>query len=382
MVVDSQAVGKQSKLPLRVLLIVELNVASRFWEGSVPLLRAAGIEVFVASIRERGELHKNVEALGGHTLALNSRSSFDYPLASLRLAKYIRQNRIDIIQACEAIPGSIAGLAGLLAGRGVRIFHRVHTIDQGREQRLLSRISSRLSHLTMAISQSSAHYANDLDGVPWSRIRVAYCGVNQPRQVSKEEVLELRRSLGIPEDAPVISMVARLSQEKGHRTLFEAVRLLNKSLPKPPHLVIAGAGADEEALKECASSLSPAVVHFVGHQKDVAPWFTLADVVAVPSYQEAFGLSAAEALACSRPVVASKVGGLQEVIEDGVSGLLVPPKDPDALAERIELLLRSPARAAEISAGGYERFRKQFTMEAMVQGWIDCYREAQRQPKR
>lgn len=373
----SVAVENQARLPLRVLLAVELNAPSRFWEGSVPLLRAAGVEVFVVTVRGRGRLHENVEALGAHSLALNSRRSLDYPLVALRLARYIRQHRIDIIQACETIPGSIAGVAGLLARRGVRIFHRVHTIDQGREQRFLSRVSSRLSHLTMAISESSAHYATELDGVPPARVRVAYCGVDQPRSVPAEELAALRRSLGIPQDAPVISMVARLSPEKGHRTLFEAVRLLNKMLPQPPHLVIAGSGAEEEALKAEASTLAPAVAHFVGYQSDIAPWFSVADVVAAPSYQEAFGLSAAEAMACRRVVVGSKVGGLAEVIEDGVSGVLVPPGDAQALADQLFQMLTSPERAARIGEAAFERFRTKFTMEAMVQGWLDCYREVQ-----
>lgn len=242
---------------------------------------------------------------------------------------------------------------------------------------MLSWLSSRLSHVTMAISEAAAQCANRLDGVPESRIRVAYSGVEEPRRVSTEEVSTLRSQLGIPKDAPVISIVARLRTEKGHHTLLEAMPLVAAGLSKPPHLVIVGNGSEENALKNFAVTVCAGGVHFVGHKEDVAPWFALGDVIAIPSYQEAFGLSAAEAMACSRPLVASRVGGLVEIIEDGNTGILVAPQDARSLANGLLTVLRSPDIAARMASAAFKRFQEHFTVEAMVKAWLQCYDELQ-----
>jgi glycosyltransferase involved in cell wall biosynthesis len=170
-------------------------------------------------------------------------------------------------------------------------------------------------------------------------------------------------------------VIAHLRPEKGHRTLLEAMPAVGNAFAAPPHLVVVGSGSEERALKERARTIRDTMVHFVGHQDDVAPWFALADVVAMPSYREPFGISAIEAMAGSRPLVASRVDGLIEVVEDGVSGLLVHPRDAGELASGLLRLLQHPDLAATIAANGYRRFRECFTIDGMVQMWRKCYEE-------
>jgi glycosyltransferase involved in cell wall biosynthesis len=359
----------------RLLLMVEQSAPSRYWEGVVPLLQAFSIEAMLVTVRRRGPLHASLEALGCPTFALNCDNSRDYPLAALRMARLLRRQQVDLVHLHEPIPAIIGGIGGVLAGRAARIFHRHHSVPEGCLGPL-SRLSSRLAHMTVAVSRAAAQHAQETDRVPLSRIRVAYNGVHEMRHVPGEELVEIRRQLGIPSQAPVISIVARLRPQKGHRTLLDAMVLISAVLPQPPHLIVAGAGAEEAALKNRARSLALATVHFVGHQEDVAPWFALADVVAMPSYWEPFGLSAIEAMACSRPLVASRVEGLAEIVEDDVSGLLVDPQDPKALATALLRVLQCPETATRLATVGYQRFRAHFTLESMASAWRDCYEEA------
>lgn len=368
--------GRDAGRPPRVLMLLEHGAASHWWESSLPALKASGVELVVATVFERGPLHENLERLGcGPVHTLGCRTSRDYPSGALNLARMIREYRIDIIHANETIAGTLCGMAGRLARRGVRIFHRHHNIIADRRQVILSRLASRLTHLTMAVSRSSAEHAREIDGVPATRIRVAYNGVQELRHASADEVASLRERFAIPAHSPVIVVVGRLWPEKGQRVLLSALPSLSKQLPYSPHVVIVGSGPDEESLRQQAQDLQRAVVHFVGHQRDVAPWYALSDVAVVPSFQESFSLSAVEAMSTCLPVVASRLGGLVEVVDDGVTGVLVRHGDPEALATGLLQVLESPQMATSMGAAGYERFRARFTLDAMIAGWRAVYDE-------
>jgi glycosyltransferase involved in cell wall biosynthesis len=138
--------------------------------------------------------------------------------------------------------------------------------------------------------------------------------------------------------------------------------------------VVAGDGPDGDALRVAAEQV-PSPIHFVGHQTEVGPWYGIADVVWMPSHYEAFGLSAAEAMACERPVVASGVGGLTEVVADGVTGVLIPPQDADALRRATLPMLDDTAVRRSLGKAGRARYLEHFTLERMADGVLECYRE-------
>jgi len=140
-----------------------------------------------------------------------------------------------------------------------------------------------------------------------------------------------------------------------------------------PHLLVVGSGPDEEKLKQQGSTIRDAVIHWIGHVEDVAPWYHVSDVYVSPSYTETFGLVNVEAMACGVPVVASAIQGLLEVVEDGVSGLLVPRRDPQALAEAVLRVLTDADLRARLIENGFQRYRRMFTMESMVNSWIAAY---------
>jgi glycosyltransferase involved in cell wall biosynthesis len=173
----------------------------------------------------------------------------------------------------------------------------------------------------------------------------------------------VRRELGIGPSAVVVAMVARASYEKGVAELFRAVDAVSARVGDPDvHLVFAGGGVDFDALRELVHSL-PARhrIHMVGPQPSSGPYFAAADIGAAPSTcDDALNLSVLEAMAQARPVVGTRIGGIPEVIRDGVDGLLVAPADVAALARAIETLVRDPARVERMGRAARARVAAEF----------------------
>lgn len=343
----------------------------RYVDGGIADLLSRRYEVIFGTVRGRSPLHPVVEARGCTTFALGCSTSKGYPLAAIRLAKVIRHYRPDVLHLNESIQGAIGGVAGVLARQGFRIFHRHHTVIPGPTE-AFSRVAGRLAHLTMAVSEASAGCAI-AQGADSRRVVVAHNGVPRPRVVERAELEKVRREMQIAAGDKVVTVVGHLRPEKGHRDLLLAMESIVRPGGPRLHLVVVGGGTEESALREQALQISDLEVHFVGHQPDVAMWMQLANVVAVPSRREPFGLVAVEAMASGRPVVASNVDGLAEVVEDGVTGVLVPPGDPARLGAALTDLLSSEARANQMGESGMLRYEQFFTVSKMVDRWVDCY---------
>lgn len=178
---------------------------------------------------------------------------------------------------------------------------------------------------------------------------------------------------------PILLAFGRLSQEKGFDTAIRAFALLKKS-GSNARLIIAGGGPQRLALEKLASELElGSSIQFTGilTEEEVIAAFNQATLVIVPSLIESFGLVILEAMQHSRPVIASRVEGVPEVVDDGETGLLVPPQDPEALCQAIQALLKDPERAIQMGIRGRERAMK-FTIQQNVAQYEDLYRELAR----
>jgi glycosyltransferase involved in cell wall biosynthesis len=174
-----------------------------------------------------------------------------------------------------------------------------------------------------------------------------------------------------PRPRSIVLTVARLDEVKGHRFLLEAARLVPEAT-----FVLAGEGPERAALEAQALGLGVADhVCFMGHQADVPSLLASCDVVVLPSLAESSSLTLLEAMAARKPVIATRVGGIPEIVEDGQTGLLVPPSDPPALAAAIRSLLVDPDRAERLASAGRARVQRDFTLEAMVRGVAAVYDE-------
>jgi glycosyltransferase involved in cell wall biosynthesis len=358
---------------MKVLVLSEHSGSSRYWSAALPELRRRGIDVAYGTVHPEGDIHRELTDQGFEVRSLGARSSKDYPAAILRLAKIQRTDGYDIIHASEPLPALIAGAARRLGSKKARVLYHYHHTVVGGKQRIISRFAARLSDRVMAVSRASRDAAIAQDGVAEQKVSIAHNGIAPLRKVTADEVTALRRQLGVGDGDVLLVLVARLREEKGHLTAISAVTTLASLVERRVHLAFVGTGDYENVIREAVTEDERLTVHFAGHQDDVALWFASADVNLMPSYAEPFGLVAVEAMSSGRPLVASAVDGLLEIVEDGVSGLLVPPHDSDALAAAIKRTLNDRQLATHLASGGAERVATAFTIEKMVGGWVDCY---------
>jgi glycosyltransferase involved in cell wall biosynthesis len=193
--------------------------------------------------------------------------------------------------------------------------------------------------------------------------RVIYAGVQIPESVTR------------PEEGRVIGVAGRLVPIKDISTLLHALACLCSRFPDL-QLEIAGSGPEQLAIEREIQLLGlEKHVRLLGWQSDLSSSFSRWDIYAQPSLEDAFPISVLEAMAAGLPVVASAVGGLPELVENGVTGWLVPPRDPAALAERIEALLLDPSKSKGMGDAGRVRARENFSAARMVASVQNLYDE-------
>lgn len=292
------------------------------------------------------------------------------------------------------IVGAAAVLA--IAATGLSRPFLVNTVHSGRirpaeDRELLRRLTPEMDRL-IAVSRSIVGKIR-IEGRLGAPVQMIYNGVDLDRYDHQEACCTLPEEYGFEPGSPMVGVVARLEPEKGHPTLFEAWPLVLEVVPRA-RLLVVGEGSRRQALEEQAEALGllgepcsgdacvgtrharpGARVVFTGRRDDVPAVTAALDVAVLPSYREAQGLAILEAMALARPVVASNVGGIPEMIEDGVTGLLVPPRDPVALAAGIVRLLTDHPFADTLAHAGRTLAHERFCVERMVRALQDVYEE-------
>lgn len=179
----------------------------------------------------------------------------------------------------------------------------------------------------------------------------------------------------LPGDGARVLLLGRLRPEKGHLVALDAIEIVIKCFPETT-LAFAGSGPLESKLRrEVTTRKLTNTVLFVGHVEDVAGLLRQVDIVIVPSLSEPFGLVAVEAMGARRLVIASRVGGLQEIVEHGLSGVLVEPSQPKELAGQIVHYLGHADERQELAETGYRRYLDRFTSDVMARSYLALYEE-------
>ena len=247
---------------------------------------------------------------------------------------------------------------------------RVRSAEDREQLRRLTPDMDRLIAVSRSIVAKLTHEGRADAGPP---IDLIYNGVDLQRYDHQEPCCTLRDEYGMEPGSQIVGVVARLEPEKGHPTLFEAWPAVLRAVPDA-YLLAIGEGSQREALERLARELKIAHrVVFTGRRDDVPAVTAAIDVAVLPSYREAQGLSILEALALARPVVASNVGGIPEMIDDGATGLLVPPHNADALAKAITRLLVDHPYADMLARQGHDMVHDRFCIELMVEAVARIY---------
>jgi glycosyltransferase involved in cell wall biosynthesis len=298
--------------------------------------------------------------------------------AILQLARLIRRERPAILHTHTAKAGAVGRLAALLAGdaRPPVIVHTFHghvlrgyfSAPTTVAFRLLERWLAKLTTTLIAVSPEVRDDLVRLGVAPASKFRVVRLGVELKERVAADigEREKTRRLVGVSADAFVVGWVGRMTAVKRTRDVLQAFRgLLDRDVDA--YLLLVGDGPDRDEVERYAHELGIARrCLFVGYQDDVAAFYSMIDVLLLPSANEGTPVSVIEALAAERPAVATRVGGVPDIVRDGVDGYLVAPGDTDQLAERLARLARDPSERSRMGTEGRARVLERYTVPRLV----------------
>jgi glycosyltransferase involved in cell wall biosynthesis len=345
------------------------------------LLRAidrSRFNIGVCSFRNEGPGLDEMRQLGAEVFTLNSESRHFAPGTIWRYFRHIRSRGYEIVHANvgSRIPRGVARLAGC------RTIAHVHGFPDGMVDRL-RRGDPALQYdfkigygfASDSIVACSRHISETLAStcpVLIPKVSVIYNGLdlNCFRPAGLEETRRIRRAAGLPGDAIVVGFSGRLAPLKGPAFLLAAAESLVARYPQLYFLLL-GDGPLRAALEQQAASLGERF-RFLGWGP-VADLLPLFDILVQPSEVEGLGFSILEAMACGIPVVASAVGGIPEAVIHGVTGLLVPPGDSQAIATAIETLIRNPGMRREMGLTGRTRAERVFDSRVMARSFEELY---------
>jgi glycosyltransferase involved in cell wall biosynthesis len=288
--------------------------------------------------------------------------------ALVRLAALVRVHHVALIHVNAM--GRDALYAGLVGHwRRVPVIWHVRVGgSEGWKDRLLARLATRIVVNSGAVAQRFA------DCAP-GKVRRIYNGIDLSRFTPGAYPTNLRRALGLPPGVPVVGSVGRFVPYKGYHYLLEAARLVGKKIPQA-RWVLVGDGELRAALEaQCRTLGLERIVRFAGWREDIPDCLALCDIFVLPSLGEHFGRVLVEAMAMAKAVVATDAGGVPEIVIHDETGLLVPPADPQALAEAVLSLLQDPTRAARLGAAGRRRAENEFSLAHHVEAVEALYRE-------
>jgi glycosyltransferase involved in cell wall biosynthesis len=283
------------------------------------------------------------------------RGRFD-PRILTDLVRLARERRARILH----VHGYAAADFGRLAARrvGAALVLHEHFADPRMPayQAVADRMLASLTDRAIAVSVSTREFLIHERHVPAARVRLIWNGapLDEFAPVSSDKAAAVRRELGLPAEAVVIGSIGRLNEQKGHRYLIEAAARVLANAPLARVLVV-GDGDLAGPLREQARALGIADrVVFAGHRDDVPALLGAVDVFCISSTYEGTPLTLFEAMAAGKAIVSTAVDGCREVLEDGLTGLLVPPRDADALAAALTRVVVEPARRESLARAARE----------------------------
>ncbi len=301
-------------------------------------------------------------------------------LLPLRLRGVIRRHKPDIVHT-HLLHADMYGIpAAKLAGVKTVITSR-HNDDDFRTRgsiRFINRSLWPMVSAAIAISDAIRKFTIEVEGAPAEKVHTIRYGMEHTSatdEAIRQARQQLRQSLGVEEDTPLVGMACRLVTQKGVNYGLVGFKLVADEFPNA-HLVIAGDGPLRQQLEYEARAMDiHQRTHFLGWRDDVPQIMAGLDIFLAPSLWEGFGLVLLEAMSKRLPIIASNVSAIPEVVADGETGILVPPRDSEAIAQALRLLLADKALRRHLGLVGEDRLETHFSVGRMADETLNLYRQ-------
>ncbi|MDQ2777761.1 MAG: glycosyltransferase family 4 protein [Acidobacteriota bacterium] len=343
---------------------VEVTIAT-FHRGSVQ--NGVAPNEFVEAVQSRG-----IKAI-----VIPERHRFDRDLVAA-LRKSGAEVNPDIVQTNNVKSHLLVRMSGLNRGRSWIAFHHGYTATDLKVKlyNQLDRWSLRAADRVVTVCGPFRQQLIAAQ-IPQARIRVVHNSAAISDSIPVEAANQIRRNLGLGQNTNVLIAIGRLSFEKGHADLIGALDQLRRSRPNLAwKLLMVGSGPEQANLETAVRQFGlEAQVIFTGQQSDVLPFLQISDLMVLPSHSEGSPHVVFEAMSAGVPILATRVGGIPEILTDGQTAVLVPPKNPEAMASGIARLLESPETALSLASRAREILVERFSHDTYKTTLLRIYDE-------
>ena len=325
---------------------------------------------------KNGWLYGKLKEYGIKVEIIKPGGSFDLKLTR-NLITHIKREKIDLVHSHLLDMNFYSSIAAKLTG----VLHistehgDVHHFSKRRDNKTLLKIKilSKFSNKLVFVSNFTKKQFLKIANLPEEKTSVIYNGIDLDEYQKPIDITKKKAEIGIGEDEFVVGNVANLYPVKGQVYLLRAAKNVLKEMPNTKFLII-GRGELENELKREAQNLGiGSYIKFLGFREDVKELLKIMDVFVLSSFAEGLPLSLIEAMASKVPVVATKVGGIPEVIDDGVNGFLAYPLDSEALSAKIISLLKNHSLAEKLVMRGEKKIKNKFTISVMRSKYYNIY---------
>ena len=326
-------------------------------------------DIFVGCLHRHGPLLKEVEPLGVPIVEFPINSLYNYGSAKLflRLVRFLQREQIQILHAFGFYTSIFTVPAGRIAGVPVVLASRRELLNLRSpwQQRAIS-VACKFATAVIVNSQAAGDDVIFRGFVNRKKIELLPNCINLQEFKASRPSEEIRRELAIPAASIVVGALGNLRPEKDLGTFLLAARGVRNIDPTVEFLVI-GDGAGRDDLKRLAVDLDLSeCVHFLSDRPDVPDLIAILDILVMSSYTESFPNAILEAMAMGVPVIATHVGGIPEIVDEGQTGFLVPPKDPQAISDRILDLCQNSSQRLRMGRAAHKRVEDEFTVQEVT----------------
>jgi glycosyltransferase involved in cell wall biosynthesis len=330
-----------------------------------------------AASKPDGEFGEKLVEMGIHPEPINMGNRFN-PLTILKLARIIRKESVNIVHS----QGARADFFTRLAVKVTRRPHLLSTIQMPVEGYdvhplkkiiyvVLDRLSERFVDKFIVVSENLRKTLTERHKISPDKVVTIYNGIEIDEYMPnlaevRSQKSEVRREFGLAGDASVIGAIGRLVWQKGFEYLIEAVPDVLREYPDAKFLIVGeGPLGDKLKMKSGELRVEDKVI-FTGFRSDIKKILAAIDVLAMPSLLEGLPMVLLEGMATAKPIIATKIDGIMEQISDGIEGILIPPKDPSAIAQAIIRLINDRESGRKLGLAARKRVEQKFSVEKMV----------------
>ena len=331
----------------------------------------------VAVFEGGGTLEKTLIERGIPVHRLQKRAGIDFRLL-LRLRRLLKERNIGVVHSHNFS----AWLYSSLAARSLGNIVHVHTEHSGvgtmQRRHVVERWLSRLTPHVVAVSKHVHQVMINDIGIAPKRVALVHNGVNTgrfaPNSVTR---MVMREALGLGKDDVAIGIIARLAPVKNHALLLRAFAHVLQTQKNRAHLMVIGDGPERAVLMALSAQLG-VISHtrFLGERRDTEALLNALDIYALSSLSEGMNLTLLEAMSAGLPIVATAVGGNGEIVQDGITGFLVPVTNVGAMSERLVKLIEDPSLRRQFGMAAREAAIERFDERVMIESYLSLYRTA------